>query len=107
MFVQIIHMQAPSGEIAKVRQLIEGEYIPAIRNRAGFISAHLLEKIDDRDTAELIVYWDSQADVENFHKTETLMGSTHSIAARIPGMRVQKESYIAKVAVKNSRQSVV
>jgi heme-degrading monooxygenase HmoA len=102
MFAQVIRIQAPSGEIDQVRRLIANEYIPAIQARPGFLSAQLLEQIDDRDRAELIIYWDSQAAVEEFNRTGMLMGSDHSVAARIPGLRIQRQSYIVKVSFRQA-----
>jgi heme-degrading monooxygenase HmoA len=101
MFVQIIHMQAPIGEIANLRRLVAQEYLPALRNRPGFISAHLLEQIDNRDNAELVIYWDNHDSVEDANRTGVLAGSDSSIAARMPGLRIRRQSYIIKVAVEN------
>lgn len=99
MFVQIIEMQAPAGKIRELRSLIAGEYLPALQDRVGFIAAHLLEQVDDRDSAQLLIFWDSHASVENANRTGVLAGSTTSIAARIPGLRVQRQSYIVNVSV--------
>ena len=107
MFVQIISMRAPFNKITEVRKLISTEYLDAIRDRAGFVSAHLLEQIDDRDQAKLVVFWDSQASLENVNRTGVLAGSDHSIAARIPGLRIQRESYIVNVGVEQVQLSTV
>lgn len=98
MYVQILTMQAPAGRIAELRELIGTEYLPALQGRQGFKSAHLLEQVDDRDHTKLIIYWDSQASVENIQRTGVLAGSTTSIVARMPGLRVTRDSYIVKVS---------
>lgn len=106
MFVQVITLKAPQDHNKELRQLVADEYLPAIRNRPGFVSANLLEQVDDPDTAQLIVYWDSQRSVENTHRTGVLTGTTQSIAARLPGLRVQRQSYIARVTIDNKATEV-
>ena len=98
MYVQILTMQAPAGRIAELRELIGTEYLPALQGRQGFKSAHLLEQVDDRDHTKLIIYWDSQASVENTQRTGVLAGSTTSIVARMPGLKIMRDSYIVKVS---------
>ena len=98
MFAQIITMKVPPGHIQDLRMLIAEEYLPDVRNRTGFISAGLLEQVDDRDTTQLVIYWETQRDVENASQTTGLAGTPHSIASRIPGMRIQRQSYIVKVS---------
>lgn len=93
MFVQMVSMEVPLGQISDLRDMLFGEYLPALRERPGFIAAHLLEQIDDRNSAFLLIYWDSQRSVED-EKTGILAGSPHSIAARMPGLRVRRQSYI-------------
>jgi heme-degrading monooxygenase HmoA len=107
MFVQMISMRAPTGEIKSLRSLIAHEYLPAVRARPGFVAAHLLEKVDDRDCAELMIFWDSQSAVEEANRTTALAGSDHSIAARMPGLRIQRQSYIVKVAVDTPEHTAV
>lgn len=99
MFVQIVEMNAPVGTLQQLRALIAEEYLPSLQNRRGFLAAHLLEQVDDRDKTKLIIYWDSHASVEDANRTGVLAGSTTSIAARIPGLRVQRQSYIVDLAL--------
>jgi heme-degrading monooxygenase HmoA len=103
MFVQIISLTAPLNHIAQLRELVSNEYLPALRNRPGFVAAHLLEQVDDPDSAQLIVYWDDQRSVEDAVKTGVLAGSTQSIAARMPGLRIQRQSYVVRVAVSDRK----
>ena len=105
MFAQIITMKVPPGDIEKLRRLIAEEYLPEVSNRPGFVSAGLLEQVDDRHTTQLVVYWRTQQDVENASQTTGLAGSPYSIAARIPGMRLQRYSYIVKVSTQHALQS--
>lgn len=98
MFAQIITMKVPPGRIQDLRTLIAEEYLPEVTNRAGFVSACLLEQVDDRETTQLVIYWKTQQDVENASQTTGLAGTPHSIASRIPGMRIQRHSYIVKVS---------
>lgn len=101
MFVQVITLKAPTNQIKQLRELIADEYLPAIQQRHGFLSASLLEQIDDPDTAKLVIYWSDQQAVESTTKTGVLAGSTESIAARMPGLRIQRTSYVARVTIDN------
>ena len=47
MFAQIITMKVPIGDIQELRMLIAEEYLPEVSTRPGFISAGLLEQVDD------------------------------------------------------------
>lgn len=105
MFAQIITMKVPTGNIQELRTLIAEEYLPEVSDRPGFISAGLLEQVDDRDTAQLVIYWKTQQDVERAQQTTGLIGSPYSIAARIPGMRIQRHSYIVKVSTEHAMQT--
>jgi hypothetical protein len=104
MFAQIITMKVPPGNIEGLRTLIMSEYLTEVRNRPGFVAASLLEQVDDRNTTQLIIYWETQRDVEAANQTTGLAGSPYSIAARIPGMRVQRQSYIIKVSTEHALQ---
>jgi len=104
MFAQIITMTVPPGSIENLRTLITEEYLPQVINRPGFISAGLLEQVDDRNATQLVIYWRSHQDVESANQTTGLAGSPYSIAARIPGLRVQRHSYIVKVSTEHALQ---
>jgi heme-degrading monooxygenase HmoA len=105
MYVQIVSMQCPMGQIKQLRELLADEYLPALTKRPGFINAHLLEQVDDRDFAKLIIYWDSQGAYEETVRTGVLTDSPSSIAARMPGLRVQRDSYIVKVTTNDNALS--
>lgn len=96
MYVQIITIKAPIGEINSIRSFIENDYLPQMKQVAGFSQAHLLEQIDDRDTAKLIVYWRDQTSVENANSTGLLMDAATSLVAHVPGTRVQRTGYIMR-----------
>ncbi len=97
MFVQVIEMLAPAGQIEALRKLVQEEYLPSIRSRPGFLTAHLLEQLDNRDETKLVIYWDTHASLEDANRTGVLAGSTTSIAARMPGLKVQRQSYLVNV----------
>ncbi len=99
MFVQIIDVTTPIGRIQDLRQLIATEYLPKLEGRPGFMSGHLLEQVDDRDQAKLIIFWDSHASLEDTNRTGVLSGSTSSIMARLPGLRVQRQSFVVDISV--------
>lgn len=99
MYAQVTMMYAPAGKMPELRRLIESEYLPVVRARQGFKAAFLLEQIDDPDTAQLVQLWDNQAAIENFHRTGLLQGSDQSIAARLPGLRIQRQGYLVRVGL--------
>ena len=98
MFAQMINMVVPPGRSKELCNMLFDEYLPALRERPGFISAQLLEQIDDRNVVFLLIYWESQRSVED-EKTGVLVGSPHSIAARLPGLKVKRQSYIVEHSV--------
>jgi len=107
MYVQMITLHAPVDQIEKLRRLVADEYLPAIRTRSGFVAAHLLEQVDDPEAAQLIIYWNNQAAVEHGQATGVLSGSVASIAARMPGLHIQRQSYIVNVTVENKESAAV
>lgn len=107
MYVQVISLQAPLGKIGQLRQLINDEYLPALRTRSGFQGAHLLEQVDNRDNAKLLIFWKDHASSDDTTNTGVLTGSEYSIAARIPGLRIQRQSYIVNVSAEQAAVSRV
>jgi quinol monooxygenase YgiN len=103
MYVQMITMRVPPDEMARLRHLISQDYLPALRARTGFVAAHLLEQVDDANVAHLLVYWNDQTAVERGGKTGVLADSPESIAARLPGLRIQRQSYVVRVAMDQSQ----
>jgi len=93
-------MQAPLNQIDRLRQYISDEYLPIMRQAAGFVSASMLEQVDDRDNVKLVVYWQDQRSVENANSTGLLLGSDSSLVAQIPGTRIQRQSYIMQASTK-------
>ncbi|TVR19367.1 MAG: hypothetical protein EA396_12700 [Anaerolineaceae bacterium] len=104
MYVQIITIKAPVGEINSIRHFIQNDYLPQMKQVAGFSQAHFLEQMDDRDTAKLIVYWRDQTSAENANGTGLLMDAATSLVAHVPGTRVQRTGYIMhnQLAVENA-----
>lgn len=105
MYAQVTLFRAPAGKIGELRRLVEEDYLPVIRNRPGFQAAFFLEQVDDPDAAQLVQLWESHATVENFHRTGLLQGSDQSIAARLPGLRIQRQGYLVRVALSSHRES--
>lgn len=99
MYAQATTIRVPMGTMAQMRHVIEQEYLPRVRSRPGFHSAQFLEQIDDPDYALLIICWDSQASVENFNRTNLLEASVQALAARLPGVRVQRAGYHVSVNI--------
>ncbi|MBZ0277582.1 MAG: antibiotic biosynthesis monooxygenase [Anaerolineae bacterium] len=103
MYAQITDIRVPYSKISELRQVIEGQYLPVVQQRPGFLAAYLLEQVDDRDSAQLTIFWDDQAAVENFHRTGLLEASVQSLAAYVPGVQIHRQGYIVRVAVRGQR----
>ncbi|MBZ0287366.1 MAG: antibiotic biosynthesis monooxygenase [Anaerolineae bacterium] len=99
MYAQKTVIQVPIGSISELRRLIQEKYLPVVRARPGFLGAYLLEQTDDEDSAELLMFWDSHAAVENFQRTGVLQASIQSLALDLPGLRIHREGYIVRLAV--------
>ena len=99
MYAQKTVIRAPMGMALQLREIIGKKYLPVVQERPGFIAAYLLEQVDDTDACELILFWDNQAAVENFNRTGMLQASLQIIAADMPGVRLQRQGYIIRVAL--------
>jgi quinol monooxygenase YgiN len=99
MYAQKTTIRAPMGKAPELREIIAQKYLPVVRARPGFIAAYLLEQVDDRDACELILFWDNQAALENFNRTGMLQASLQSIAADLPGIRLERQGYLIRVAL--------
>jgi hypothetical protein len=107
MYTQVTHIHVPLNQMSQFRQVIENKYLPVVRARPGFLAGYLLEQVDDPDCAQLILFWDDHAAVENFHRTGLLQASITILASEIPGIQVHRESYLVKVAMKAARPEAV
>lgn len=102
MYAQVTFIRVPMNKINELRQVIESHYLPNVRCRPGFLAAYLLEQIDDPDCAQLVQFWNSQADVENFHRTGLLEASIQGIAAYLPDVQIKREGYVVRTAVRGA-----
>lgn len=98
MYAQKTVIHAPMGKIMELREMIAQKYLPVVRSRPGFMAAYLLEQVDDSDKCELILFWDNQAALENFQKTGMLKASLQSLALDMPGIRLERQGYMIRVA---------
>lgn len=103
MYTQITSIKVPLNQMNQLREIIETNYLPVVRARPGFLAGYLLEQIDDPNSAQLVLFWDDQAAVENFNRTGLLQASITAIAAEMPGLEVQRQSYLVKVATRAGR----
>ena len=99
MYVQTTTIRVPLGHMEQMRAIVAREYLPKIRVRQGFVSAMLLEQVDDPDRAELLILWDSQEAVERFNSTGLLEATIHGLAAYLPGVQVQRQGYALTVSM--------
>ena len=98
MYAQATVIRVPLGHMMRMRELIRRDYLPKLQARPGFVSAFLLEQVDDPDRAELLVLWESQDAVEQFNSTGQLEATVHGIAAYLPDAQVQRQSYALTVS---------
>ena len=97
MYAQSTTIRVPLGHMDRMRQIIKHDYLPKVQCRPGFVSAFLMEQVDDPDRAELVILWDDQASVEQFSSTGTLEATIHGLAAYLPGAQVQRQGYALTV----------
>jgi len=100
MYAQVTSIRVPLDNMGKLRQLVEEQYLPVVRARPGFLAAYLLEQVDDPDCAQMIVFWDSHAAVESFHRTGLLESSVQAIAAHLPGVQVHRQGYLVQLSAR-------
>ena len=100
MYAQVTSIRVPLGNMSRLRELVEEKYIPVVRARPGFLAAYLLEQVDDPDAAQLLIFWDSHAAVESFHRTGLLESSVQAIAADLPGVQVRRQGYLVQMAAR-------
>ena len=101
MYAQLTDIRVPVGKMSILRDMIEHTYLPVVAKRPGFVSAYLLEQVDDEESAQMIQLWDTHASAENFIRTGSLASSLQSLAAEIPGLKVQRQGYIVRVAIES------
>lgn len=98
MFAQTTTIRVPLGYMERMREVIRRDYLPKLQVRSGFVSAFLLEQVDDTDRAELVVVWEDQASVERFNDTGMLEATVNGLAAYLPEVQVLRQSYRMTVA---------
>ena len=102
MYAQVTHIRVPMNKIVELRDMIETQYLPVVRVRPGFLAGYLLEQVDDPDSAQLVLFWDSQSAVEDFTRTGVLQASVYGLASDIPGVDIRREGYIVPLAVRGA-----
>jgi heme-degrading monooxygenase HmoA len=103
MYAQVTVIQVPLNQMDQLREVIESKYLPVVRARPGFRAGYLLEQVDDPDNAQLILFWEDHAAVENFNRTGLLQASIHALASDVPGLRVRRQGYLVRVTVRAAR----
>lgn len=102
MYAQVTVLGVPIGQMDALRDLIQNQYLPEVQNREGFVMAHLLEAIDDPETAQIITYWDSQKAIEAARKTGSLNNTVQALAIYMPGVRIQRQGYIVTLKIEGN-----
>ena len=98
MYVQATTIRVPLGSMEQMRAIIAREYLPKIRVRSGFVSAMLLEQVDDPDRAQLLLVWENQEAVERFNDTGQLEATLHGLSAYLPDIQIQRQGYALTVS---------
>ena len=106
MYAQVATIRVPYNKMATLRAVIETDYLPVVQERPGFLAGYLLEQVDDADSAQLVLFWDSHAAVENFNRTGLLQASVTALAAEIPGIEINRGGYIVQVAMRGVHELV-
>lgn len=98
MYAQATEIRVPLGHMLRMRELIRRDYLPRLQTRPGFVSAFLMEQVDDPERAELVTLWESQAAVERFSSTGALEATVNGLAAYLPGAQVQRQGYALTIS---------
>ena len=88
MFVQQLSLRVHPDAIPQLRQLVQSQYMPRLKQHIGFVAAHLVAHIDHQDTAELIIYWEN----EQAMRIAAIQG--HNLPD-VPGLQIAHQSYAA------------
>ena len=104
MYAQVTYLRVPINKSAELRDIMETRYLPVVRLRPGFLAGYLLQQVDDPDTAQLVLFWDSQTAVENFTRTGLLESSVYALATDIPGVEIKRQGYLVPLAVRGGLQ---
>lgn len=97
MYAQVTHLLVPIGQVDALRELVASKYLKGVQERDGFVTAHMLEAIDDPQKVQLITYWDNHQAIENARKTGSLVQTVQMLAAHLPGVKIQRQGYIVTV----------
>ena len=96
MYVQLITIKVPLGTMSTCRRLLESEYQRLARQQPGYVRHYLLEQVDDPDRAQLVMVWDSQAALEDFHQTGGVDMAQRTLHEALPGLSWQSQGYIVR-----------
>lgn len=96
MFVQMISMRVPMGQMNAFGKSIDDQYLGEVYHQAGFIRGYLLEQADDPDQARLVLVWESQAALETFHQSGRVDEIFKSLQEQYPGLTRQSQSYVLR-----------
>ena len=97
MFVHVTYFQVSTGQIGRLRDRVSAGYLASVRKQSGFVRGYFLEKVDDPETAQLIMVWQNQASLEAFRSSELMEAINKMLYANLPGLRMQSESYVARL----------
>lgn len=102
MYAQMIDLHVPLEQMGALRHLIDEVYLPVAKQRDGFVAGYLLERVDDDTRAHLVLLWEDYSAYEQHRKTTLLSGSEQSIAARMQGLRMDRQECIIRVSTERA-----
>lgn len=100
MYAQVTFINVPMNQMPRLRDILETRYLPIVRQRPGFKAGYLLEQIDDADTAQLVLFWENHAAVENFNRTGSLLASLEGLMVEMPAIQVRRQGYVVQLSAR-------
>lgn len=100
MYAQVTFINVPMNQMPRLRDILETRYLPIVRQRPGFKAGYLLEQIDDADTAQLVLFWENHAAVENFNRTGSLLASLEGLMVEMPDIQVRRQGYVVQLSAR-------
>lgn len=107
MYAQLVEMYVSPEQMNELRAVIADKYLPVVEDRPGFISGYLLEQADEPGHAQMLLIWENHDSAETFTRTGHLASSFRSIAAHVPGLRIQRQGFIVRVSTEGSGQTAI
>lgn len=90
MYVRMTFFRVKEGKMGDLRDLYNGEVIPAHKGHKGVRFVHLLEDLESGDAGISVTAWDTKADLDAYEKSgdyERLVGKFQHLYADTPRLQ--------------------